>query len=228
MPDVFLLDLELLSMPDDKLKVGKFIGEGGFGVVHKATYEGRDIALKSLLKDENTRVEDQQKSVLENFPDYRREVVMTNQMRHPCIIELIGVSIEKLSFAMEFAPLGNLHSLLTQQMEKRMSATNGSEDIFQGPLLDRVLTFKVIFQIFSAVDYLHQKGVIHTDLKTDNIMVFSTDPNECINVKVADYGISQKNVRAGVVRGQAGGHIFVAPEVRTGKAYNEKVRKTTG
>ena len=216
------------TISDDE--VGEQLGKGGFGVVHKleATYKGREIAVKCLLENaynKDAKIEDRRSSVLNRFPDYRREIVTTKQLKHPCIIEVIGVIIEKLSFVMECAPLGDLDSLLSRKkdLKKQTVATNNSKDIFHGTLLGRVLTFKVIFQIISAVDYLHCQGVIHTDLKTDNIMVFSTDPNECINVKLADYGISQKNVRAGVVRGQAGGHIFVAPEVLEGKAYNEKV-----
>ena len=231
-PDIFLLDLQMPAISDNE--VGEELGHGGFGVVHRlqATYNGREIAVKCLLKNaynEQATSKKKRSLVLDRFPDYRREIVTTKQLKHPCIIEVIGVIIEKLGFVMECAPLGDLDSLLKRKkdLQQQTLATNNSKDIVHGTLLGRVLTFKVIFQIISAVDYLHQQGVIHTDLKTDNIMVFSTDPNECINVKLADYGISQKNVRAGVVRGQAGKHIFVAPEVRDGKAYNEKVKAKT-
>lgn len=64
--------------------------------------------------------------------------------------------------------------------------------------------------------------MIHTDLKTDNILLFSTNTEDVVNVKLADYGIS-RNLVAGGVRGAAGGHPFCAPEITKGKAFDEKV-----
>ncbi len=74
----------------------------------------------------------------------------------------------------------------------------------------------------SAIGYLHNSRIIHTDLKTDNILLFSLDPEELINIKLADYGISH-NLDAGGVRGEAGFHAFCAPEILNGKAFDEKV-----
>ncbi|XP_072050180.1 leucine-rich repeat serine/threonine-protein kinase 1-like [Amphiura filiformis] len=215
-PDILLLDLGVKALSDRELKEIEQLGKGGYGVVYKVKFEGRELALKSLVNED---------SDLKNFTNFRKEVVTTCQMKHPCIIELIGVSVEKLSFALELAPFGDLHAFIEGQMASKNRdpvEIRSSQRFFKGTPLDRLFTFKIVFQITSAVDYLHREGVIHTDLKTDNVMVFSTDTDQCINVKLADYGISQRNIRSGVVRGGAGRHAFVAPEIGNNKAYNEK------
>ena len=222
LPDVFMYDLkvkELSGIPPYKKGDSNELGEGSFGVVYEVQIEEENVAIKSLLKDDS----DLSESVIARFSDYRREIAIMMRLNHPCVLKLIGVSIPNLCFAMELAPLGDLSEYLKQQHIASMPEMSSSPD-FHGTILDRRLTFKLVYQIFAAVDHLHQNGIIHTDLKTNNILFFSDNPDTKINVKLTDYGISKAQAgTSGEVRGHVASHSFVAPEITRGKAFNEKV-----
>ena len=237
-PDLFLVDLGISVLDPDQLSIGRKLGSGGFGEVFKAVYQGKDVAVKRLMKGQSNRQSNESSgtsstddgssndetvvlSVINTFPKLRGEVAVMSRLKHPCILELIGASVHKLLFAMEFAPMGDLASELQLQYVCSRPAFV-CDGFVKGTLLSHLITYKIALQVMSAISYLHNSQIIHTDLKTDNILLFSVDPEEAINVKLADYGISH-NLDAGGVRGEAGFHAFSAPEILKGKAFDEKV-----
>ena len=78
------------------------------------------------------------------------------------------------------------------------------------------------FKMASAVSYLHSHELIYCDLKTDNALVFSLDPNDPINVKLTDYGISRQLIGPGGF-GDAGPPGFCAPEIMKRDIFDNKV-----
>ena len=75
-------------------------------------------------------------------------------------------------------------------------------------------------QILCSVRYIHSKGIIHRDLKLENFLFSSKDP-ETSELKMIDFGLS-KHFFQGEVQNEAVGTPYtVAPEVITG-AYDER------
>ena len=72
------------------------------------------------------------------------------------------------------------------------------------------------------MSYLHESEIIYRDLKSDNILLWSLEEDDQVNVKLSDYGISTFATPQGVI-GEGGTPGFQAPEVRVGWAYDEKV-----
>lgn len=85
-----------------------------------------------------------------------------------------------------------------------------------------MLTQKIAYQIASGLAYLHKKNIIFCDLKSDNILVWSLDVKEHINIKLSDYGISRQSFHEGAL-GVEGTPGYQAPEIRPRIVYDEKV-----
>lgn len=90
--------------------------------------------------------------------------------------------------------------------------------------LGHMLTFKVAYQIVTGLAYLHKKNIIFCDLKSDNILVWSLDAEDSVNIKLSDYGISRQSFHEGAL-GVEGTPGYQAPEIRPGIVYDEKVPK---
>ena len=228
-PDLFLVDLDIHHIDESKLKESNTkLGAGGFGEVISARYMGEQVALKRFLKKGFNRSPEISQAevfaVLDCIPKLRVEVAMMCRLQHPHILKLLGVSTQSLSFIMEFAPLGDLFTEVNRQYRSRQSDFL-SNAIVHGTLLPKLITYKIILQIIMALEYMHGKKVIHTDIKTDNVLLFSLDPKDRINVKLADYGIAHSLDEIGV-RGLGGLHVFCAPEIMTGRAFKEKAMQT--
>lgn len=88
--------------------------------------------------------------------------------------------------------------------------------------LGHMLTLKVAYQIATGLAYLHKKNIIFCDLKSDNILVWSLDVKEAINIKLSDYGISRQSFHEGAL-GVEGTPGYQAPEIRPRIVYDEKV-----
>ncbi|ETE65936.1 Leucine-rich repeat serine/threonine-protein kinase 1, partial [Ophiophagus hannah] len=76
--------------------------------------------------------------------------------------------------------------------------------------------------IAAGLTYLHKKKIIFCDLKSDNILVWSLDVKESINIKLSDYGISRQSFHEGAL-GVEGTPGYQAPEIRPRIVYDEKV-----
>lgn len=88
--------------------------------------------------------------------------------------------------------------------------------------LGHMLTQKIAYQIASGLAYLHKKNIIFCDLKSDNILVWSLDVKDPVNVKLSDYGISRQSFHEGAL-GVEGTPGYQAPEIRPRIVYDEKV-----
>lgn len=76
---------------------------------------------------------------------------------------------------------------------------------------------KYIRQLVSAVDHLQANGVVHRDLKAENVLL-----DEHLNVKVIDFGLSNKFCNDPLAT-QCGSPAYTAPELLGGKSYGKEV-----
>ena len=177
---------------------------------------GLQLSTLSLFNTSDVKAE----LVIEGFSNLRSEVATMSKLRHPCIIHMVGISIQHLCFAMELAPLGDLATFLRKELEcQRESFMN--QKVYH-TILDRILTYKIALQVAHGVLYLHSKKIIYSDLKTDNVLLYSLANDAPINIKLTDYGIS-RNMDLQGARGMAGPMGFCAPEILRGRTFTEKV-----
>ncbi|WP_437998960.1 TOMM system kinase/cyclase fusion protein [Sorangium sp. So ce185] len=147
------------------------LGEGGFGVVHKARQltTGQPIALKILrLAEQGGAAQADRRAAR-----FLRETRLCAQLHHPNIVQLVDAGqIEDgtLYTAFAFAPGDDLAALL-----EREGALAPSE------------ARHLMLQVLDALACAHAAGVVHRDLKPSNIMVIPTGARR--NALVLDFGI---------------------------------------
>ncbi|XP_068654375.1 serine/threonine-protein kinase sid1-like isoform X2 [Aristolochia californica] len=172
------------------------IGRGSFGDVFKGFDKelNREVAIKVIdLEEAEDEIEDIQK-----------EISVLSQCRSPYITEYYGSYLHqtKLSIVMEYMAGGSVADLLQT-----------------GPPLDETSIACILRDLLHAIEYLHNEGKIHRDIKAANILL-----TENGDVKVADFGVSAQLTRT-ISRRKTfvGTPFWMAPEViQNSDGYNEK------
>ncbi len=178
------------------------IGEGGMGVVYKARQVSMDrtVALKVLSEKYSSNSE---------FIDrFIREARSAGRLNHPNVIHVHDVSKAggRYFFSMEFIDGPTVKKLLREK----------------GRLPYRQ-SLEIITQAAKALEFAHENGIIHRDIKPDNIMLTS----EGI-VKIADLGIA-KSFEEGTISPEGSGQRkvlgtphYMAPEQALGKSIDRR------
>ncbi|CAJ1050953.1 NUAK family SNF1-like kinase 2 [Xyrichtys novacula] len=169
------------------------LGKGTYGKVKKAKERsGRLVAIKSIRKE---KIKDEQDLV-----HIRREIEIMSTLSHPHIITIFEVfeNKDKIVIVMEYASRGDLYDYIC---DKRNISEREARHFFR--------------QIVSAVHYCHQNGIVHRDLKLENILL---DGNG--NVKIADFGLSNLYHGDEFLQTFCGSPLYASPEIVNGRPYH--------
>ena len=182
-----------------------------FRVENKSTNEV--FACKELLK---SKIKDQKK--------FRNEINIMSECDHPNIIKLIEIYEDKLHYELIMEEL-NGGSLTERLIEK-------VDD--DGETFSEREAATIFKQIISAISYCHGKGIVHRDLKMENVIFIDTKGN--LDIKIIDFGLSQydtfkllslvnliseETAKTVNMNDIVGTPHYIAPEVLKGK-YNQK------
>ncbi|XP_062257520.1 NUAK family SNF1-like kinase 2 [Platichthys flesus] len=169
------------------------LGKGTYGKVKKAKERsGRLVAIKSIRKE---KIKDEQDLV-----HIRREIEIMSSLCHPHIITIYEVfeNKDKIVIVMEYASRGDLYDFIC---DKKRITEREAKHFFR--------------QIVSAVHYCHQNGIVHRDLKLENILL---DGNG--NVKIADFGLSNLYRGDEYLQTFCGSPLYASPEIVNGRPYH--------
>ena len=150
---------------DGRYRIDAKIGEGGMGVVYKAfdLELEKTIALKTLLPQVKDDPEAQR--------DLRSEVALSQELSHPCIVRVHHLETRT-----------DVPYMTMELVDGVTLAQHKGEQEKLG--LDEVL--KIAGPLLEAVAYAHDRGVVHRDIKPQNIMLTRDG-----GIKIMDFGIAQ-------------------------------------
>ncbi len=179
-------------------KIKEKIGSGGMGSVYKAfdTILERDVAIKVL----HPSLSENQKSIHRLMQEARAAAKLV----HPNVVTIYEIGEDSCGryIVMEY-----------------VKGTQLTELIYKGDLSTPERSVKLIIQVLKALSQAHSLGILHRDIKADNILVTAND-----EIKVLDFGIAKISSKPGItVEGDMLGTIeYMAPEQMLGKDIDQQ------
>ncbi|KKY13417.1 putative serine threonine protein kinase snf1p [Diplodia seriata] len=173
-------------------QIVKTLGEGSFGKVKLAVHvvSGQKVALKIIAR---------KKLITRDMAGrIEREIQYLQLLRHPHIIKLYTVitTPSEIIMVLEYAGI----ELFDHIVAHGKMSEEKARKFFQ--------------QIVCAVEYCHRHKIVHRDLKPENLLL-----DENLNVKIADFGLSNIMTDGNFLKTSCGSPNYAAPEVISGKLY---------
>ncbi|GAB2276196.1 Serine/threonine-protein kinase sty13 [Dionaea muscipula] len=183
-----------------KLNMGPAFAQGAFGKLYRGTYEGEEVAIKLLERPEH---DIEKAQVMEQ--QFQQEVMMLAMLKHPNIVRFIGACRKPMVWCIvtEYAKGGSVRQFLTRRQNRSV------------PLK---LAVKQALDVARGMAYVHGLGLIHRDLKSDNLLIFSDK-----SIKIADFGVARIEVQTEGMTPETGTYRWMAPEMIQHRPYNQKV-----
>ncbi|XP_059898339.1 mitogen-activated protein kinase kinase kinase 7 isoform X1 [Gadus macrocephalus] len=174
------------------IEVEEVVGRGAFGVVCKAKWKGKDVAIKTIESESERKA-------------FIVELRQLSRVNHPNIVKLYGSCNSPVCLVMEYAEGGSLYNVL-----------HGAEPL---PFYTASHAMSWCFQCSQGVAYLHgmkPKALIHRDLKPPNLLLVAGGTV----LKICDFGTAC-DIQTHMTNNK-GSAAWMAPEVFEGSNYSEK------
>ena len=176
----------------ERYKLIDFIGQGGMSLVYRAVdiRTGHSVAIKILKSEYNS-----DKEFLERF---QREAQAASLMSHHNIVNLLDVGVE-----------GEFRYLVLEYV----SGSTLKDIIQKRGCINTTTAIQIAIRILSALQHAHDNGIIHRDIKPQNVLVNSDG-----HIKVADFGIARMANAFTISKGDTvvGSVHYSSPEQATG------------
>ncbi len=193
-------------MPPDRKRLGNYVlkeelGKGGMGVVYRARDERlkRTVAVKTILPGEDADPELVQR--------FKREAEAVARLRHPNIVTVheLGEADDTLFLAMDYVDGPTFAKRLREKGKDALSRRKAVE---------------IVRDVARAIQHAHEQGVIHRDLKPQNVLLDASD-----KPYVVDFGLARvRGSRTQLTRsGSAlGTPAYMPPEQASGELVDHR------
>ncbi|XP_068638943.1 serine/threonine/tyrosine-protein kinase HT1-like [Aristolochia californica] len=183
-----------------QLLIGRKFASGRHSRIYRGIYKQIDVAIKLISQPEE---DEDLAAALER--QFTSEVAFLFRLKHPNIITFVAACKKPPVFCIitEYLAGGSLRQYLHKQ---------------EPYSLPHKLVVRLALDIARGMHYLHSQGILHRDLKSENLLV-----GEDMCVKVADFGISCLESQCGSGKGFTGTYRWMAPEMIKEKHHTRKV-----
>lgn len=177
------------SIDSKEIELKEKVGQGEFGDVYKAVWKLTPVAVK-LFK-------------LDDISEFKSEIEIVKRMRHPNIVQYLGMCHSSPMMVMEFMPLGSLRNVLHDTRHN----------------LNLKLCIEMGLDIARGMYFLHTHDppILHRDLKAANCLVDSN-----YSVKLCDFGLARLKECSIKDSRLIGTPQYMAPEVIKDQIYSIK------
>lgn len=183
---------------DGRYEIMEVIGVGGMAVVYKAfdNIDHRIVAVK-ILKQEYLANEDFKRR-------FRNESKAIAVLSHPNIVKVYDVSFGD---AIQYIVMEYIEGITLKEYITQQGVVNPREAIY------------FITQILRALNHAHDKGIVHRDIKPQNILLISDG-----TIKVTDFGIARmsENATRTMTDGAIGSVHYISPEQAKGSITDSR------
>jgi serine/threonine protein kinase len=185
---------------DGTYRLTRLLGQGAMGTVYEGhhTGAGKRVAVKVMHRE------------LLAYPElamrFRREAKVTSELTHPHIVSVFGFGTTPAG-----QPYLVMELLDGEDLQTRLERVGA---------LPLETVVQIVNQVASALAETHAAGVVHRDLKTDNVFLVRA-PDDAVLAKVVDFGLSKvlktSATKLTVARAVFGTPEFMAPEQAEGR-----------
>lgn len=190
-----------------RYEILKLLGEGGIGSVYRAhdRWTKKEVALKVLAAGSGDP------SVIQ---DFKREFLLLTQLKHPGVVKVFD-----FGYSENATGPGNSQPYFTMEFVQGKSLRESFPDLCNPQRAEAQFEalYHLIWQICDILEFLHLRGMVHCDLKPDNLKL----TERTFSPRILDFGLSE---RIGSTRGQEtkGTLSYMAPEMLSRAALDER------
>ena len=223
----------------NEYKILQTLGKGSYAKVKLAINETTSkkfaikIFKKSILKHQNRYIKTHsgEGNFINALQDVSREIAIMKKLSHTNIIRLYEViddeEGDKLYMILDLAPNGELliwdDALMGFKVSTNLSKLPGTMCKQDPRLMEEKVVRRIMRDCIKGLNYLHENGIIHCDLKPQNILL-----DEDMNAKISDFGVSNVVENNDILVQTVGTYHFLSPESLASKKTKGKSEGYSG